>query len=218
LVLIGGVFHGTWLEPSISRYYHTASRFGAFATRDVFVGGLIAAGFCLYLYKGFSNKENVALNLAGVCAALVAVLPPGAPDVALNAISIAHGASAVSFFAFLAYVSLVRSRDTLTLIADERQRAVFRRRYVLTGAMMIASPIAAVVLSFWLEPFSKFRPLIFLLETFAIWSFAAYWIVKTLEMRLTNAEERTLQARLQRVVAPHSAETESAPKEAIVPA
>lgn len=67
---------------------------------------------------------------------------------------------------------------------------------------MIVSPLAAVVLSFALEPTSRFRTLIFWAETFAVWTFAAYWIIKTREMRATKAEKRALNAELKRDVVP----------------
>lgn len=201
-LVVAGVVQGTWLEPSISAYYYTPSVFGAFATRDIFVGGLVAAGFCLYLYKGFSDRENIALNIAGVCAALVGLLPSGAPGTHTTPISVAHAASAILFFALIAYVSLFRSRDTLSLIPDPRQRAAFARRYSVTGVMMIVSPLAALALALWLEPFSAFRPLVFWVETLGIWSFAAYWYVKTREMRISQAEKRSLAAQLSRSIAP----------------
>ena len=56
---------GSWLstnvvfQSSISAFYHTPMR-------NLFVGLLVAVGSFLYLYKGFSNEENIALNFAGV--------------------------------------------------------------------------------------------------------------------------------------------------------
>ena len=55
-------------QSSMSACYHT--RMG-----DVFVGLLFAIGACLYLYRGFSTRENIALNLAGILAFGVAVFP-----------------------------------------------------------------------------------------------------------------------------------------------
>lgn len=195
LLLAGLLLHGTWLEPSISRYYHTPDRFGAFITRDIFVGGLMAVGACLYLYKGFSDKENVALNFAGAFAALVALLPPGHPQRDSGAIATLHGIAAVSFFLCIAYVSLWRSRDTLELL-PEQERPVFARRYTATGIALVVSPLVAVVLSFVLEPASQFRTAIYFVETLAIWAFAAYWMTKTREMRISDAETRGLSGQL----------------------
>jgi hypothetical protein len=51
---------------------------------------------------------------------------------------------------------------------------------------MAASPIVAVILTFTLSKSS----LIFFVELAAIWVFATYWLVKSLEIRDTNAEEK----------------------------
>ncbi|NNG25541.1 hypothetical protein [Telluria aromaticivorans] len=202
VVLFAGVIlHHVWLEPSISQYYHTKGRLSYFTTRDLFVGGLFAAGTCLYLYKGFSNKENVALNLAGVFALFVALIPTAAVSSDRGLVSVLHGTSAVIFFFCIAYVSLFRSHDTLPLLPSAK-RARYARGYRCTGLAMIASPLAAVALSLVLEPGSQFKTLIFWLETFAVWSFAAYWTIKTFEMRETRAEKRGLDAELKREVSP----------------
>lgn len=201
VLFAGGVLHHVWLEPSISQYYHTKGRFTSFTTRDLFVGGLFAAGACLYLYKGFSTRENVALNLAGVFALFVALLPTAATAADKGVVSTLHGTSAVLFFLCIAYVSVFRSRDTLLLLPPAKRRR-YARAYLWSGLAMIASPLAAVALSFALEPASGFRTLIFWLETFAVWTFAAYWIIKTGEMRETKAEKRALDAELKREVVP----------------
>src|SRR5215213_1970839 len=95
VVLSGKVLHHVWIEPSLSAYYHVPSVTSFLTTRDLFVGGLFAAAACLYLYKGFSDKENVALNLAGIFAALVAVLPTAAPKSASDIVATLHRTSAV---------------------------------------------------------------------------------------------------------------------------
>jgi len=201
VLFAGGVLHHVWLEPSISQYYHTKGRLTFFTTRDLFVGGLFAAGACLYLYKGFSTRENVALNLAGVFALFVALLPTAATPGDKGVVSTLHKTSAVLFFLCIAYVSLFRSRDTLLLLPPEKRRR-YAWGYVGTGLAMIASPLAAVALSFALEPISGYRTIIFWVEAFAVWAFAAYWMIKTFEMRETKAEKRALDAKLKREVVP----------------
>jgi hypothetical protein len=196
VLFAGGVLHHVWLEPSISRYYYTQG-LPFLTTRDLFVGGLLAIGACLYLYKGFSNKENIALNLAGVFAAGVALFPTADTPDHRGFASTLHAGSAVLFFICIAYVSLFRSQDTLRLL-PESLRASYARRYFWTGLALIASPLAAVFLSFALEPTSRFRTIVFWLESLAVWAFAAFWIVKTLEMRESDAEKRALNAELER--------------------
>lgn len=232
VLFAGGVLHHVWLEPSISQYYHTTG-LSFLTTRDFFVGGLFAVGACLYLYKGFSTKENVALNLAGVFALFVALLPTAAPSTDRGLVSTLHGTSAVLFFLCIAYVSLFRARDTIHLLPPAKQGR-YAWAYFLAGLAMIASPLVAVALSFALDPTSRFRTLTFWAETFAVWAFAAYWIIKTREMRETKAEKRALEAELKREVVPaaslEASETsgrsatpgdlpsQSSQKEAIVPA
>jgi hypothetical protein len=172
------------------------------------VGGLLAAGASLYLYKGFSNKENVALNIAGVLAAFVALLPTAATSSDRGLVSKLHGAAAVLFFLCLAYVSLFRSHDTLALLPPAK-RTRFKQLYLWTGLAMCVSPVAAVVLSYVLEAASRSRTLIFWVESFAVFSFAAYWIIKTKEMRDTKAERRALDAELKRELVSASASRES---------
>ncbi len=206
LVLVAGaVLHGVWLEPSISAYYHTKPKLLWFTTRDIFVGGLLAAAACLYLYKGFSNKENIALNLAGVFALFVALLPTAATGQAGRLVSKLHGTSAVLFFLCIAYVSLFRSGDTLELVAPDNRRK-YERLYMSTGLAMIASPAAAVVLSFAFRPTTTANTVTFWIETLGVWSFAAYWMIKTREMRESSAERRALDAELKRDVVPASTE------------
>ena len=196
VLFAGGILHHVWLEPSISRYYYTQG-LPFLTTRDLFVGGLLAIGACLYLYKGFSDKENIALNLAGVFAAIVALFPTADTPDHRGFASALHVLAAVLFFICIAYVSLFRARDTLPLLPAPKQ-AAYARRYFWTGLSLIASPLAAVILSFALEPTSRFRTLVFWVESLAVWTFAAYWIVKTMEMRESEAEKRALDAELER--------------------
>ena len=63
---------------------------------------------------------------------------------------------------------------------------------------MIVSPFAAVALSFVLDGDSSTNRAVFFVETFGVWAFAAYWWIKTLEMRETDAEQRGLDGALER--------------------
>jgi hypothetical protein len=58
------------LLGSVSAYYYTPAQ--AF-----FVGGLIGLGACMIALKGTNIVEDVALNLGGVFAAIVAIVPTG---------------------------------------------------------------------------------------------------------------------------------------------
>lgn len=69
-----GYLHGIPLQDSMSHYYFALSPEDAtqkaYPVRTWFVGILFALAAFLYLYKGFSKKENIALNLAGLFAAI----------------------------------------------------------------------------------------------------------------------------------------------------
>ena len=200
VLLAGGVLHHVWLEPSISDYYHIEPRTRFFTTRDFFVGGLLAVGACLYLYKGFSTRENVALNLAGGLAAGVALFPNAGPE-SDDWVSGLHAAVAVLFFLCIAYVSVFRSRDTLRLLPEGR-RPYYARQYLWTGLAMFLFPLGAVVLSYVMEPRSPFRAAIFCVETAGVWAFAWYWRTKTREMRESRAEKHALDAEVKREIVP----------------
>jgi hypothetical protein len=68
VLLVGGWAVGVSWQESISHYYHTT-------LRDVFVGSLCGIGAFLYLYKGFSREENIALNISGIALVCVGLFP-----------------------------------------------------------------------------------------------------------------------------------------------
>ena len=97
-------------------YFHTGAR-------ELFVGPLAAIGVFLLSYRGHQRRDDVASNLAGLCALVVAALPtherPLAPNVtnsvtffsdALHPDPVVVGrinfAAAALLFATLAYMSL----------------------------------------------------------------------------------------------------------------
>jgi Na+-translocating ferredoxin:NAD+ oxidoreductase RnfD subunit len=120
LLWLGGtLLSGVALRGSMSAYYYTS-------WRDVFVGGLCAIGVALYLYKGFSRAENWALSAAGVLAVCVAVFPTRSGDT-WTWESVVHVVSAVLFFLCLAYTSLFRASDTLSLVRDTTRATALQR-------------------------------------------------------------------------------------------
>ncbi|WP_427892594.1 hypothetical protein ACQHIV_06795 [Kribbella sp. GL6] len=59
------------LQTSISAYYYTP-------VRAIFVGGLITIGVCMVVLKGNTETEDILLNVAGILAPGVALVPtPG---------------------------------------------------------------------------------------------------------------------------------------------
>lgn len=55
-------------QTSISAYYYTP-------VRAIFVGGMIAVGLSLIVYKGRTSAEDLSLNVAGMLAPVVAIAP-----------------------------------------------------------------------------------------------------------------------------------------------
>ena len=58
---------GCW-QTSISAYFYTPAR-------SIFVGALIAVGLCLIVIQGRGRFEDITLNLAGMLAPIVALVP-----------------------------------------------------------------------------------------------------------------------------------------------
>jgi hypothetical protein len=207
ILTVGGWIVGVPLQKTLSAYYHATSTapdcanlppvLPAGTLRDEFVGVLIAVGVCLYLYKGFSKAENYTLNLAGVFAVAVALIPasicPGASLIT------AHAIVAVLFFLCIAYVGVFRADDTLYLIEDENRKNKYRRWYETLGAVMVVSPIAAIIVNFLVKPSVGQSIVILLAEAFGVWAFGLYWTVKSHELRQTSAERRALEGGVVRV-------------------
>ncbi|WP_113961683.1 hypothetical protein [Roseimicrobium gellanilyticum] len=170
--------------------------------RDWFVGLLFVVGVMLFLYRGFTSAENNALNLAGLCAVGVALFPTswrasfeGRELDFLGFTFSVHGACAVLLFLCIAYVAIFRSKDTLDLLTDKKQRERYRRLYVILGWAMVASPVAAFIM---VNLFEYKKALVFAVEFFGIWVFSAYWGVKSRELARTQAERKAVKETLAR--------------------
>lgn len=174
-------------QPSLSDYYYT--RMG-----DVFVGMLIAIGASLTVYTGYSRTEDRVLNAAGVLAVAVALIPPlrDLPPchrcLPLITSSFWHGAAALAFFTAIGWVCIFRARDTLELIPNQQLVRRYEQIYRSIGALMIAAPVGAVVLSAVLDA----GRMVFWAEAFAVWVFAAYWLTKTYELRRSRGDEKLM--------------------------
>jgi hypothetical protein len=182
------ISHGRLEQHSMSAFY------GAYGgeMRNWFVGTLCALGAFLVLYKGFSFAEDMALNLAGLFAVLVAMKPCNCWDEgAMN--SKLHLASAFLFFAAMAYVCFFCAKKTVSLLPNEATRTRFTRRYHAIGIALILSPAAAIPASYLGGGLDR---LTFFIEWFAVWVFAFYWFTKTQEFEITAAEKRALRGEL----------------------
>jgi hypothetical protein len=164
--------------------------------RDWFVGMLWAIGFFLVNYKGFSALEDWLLNIAGVCAVLVAMTPCNCwGDEALTK-SNWHTVFAVAFFICMAAVCVFCARDTLTLLPEDSDRERFKRAYQVIAVLLLVSPLAAVATAFVAGARDS---RVFFIEWFAVWVFGAYWATKSVEFKITAAERRALYGALKNV-------------------
>ena len=207
LLIVGRLAHVP-LQGSMSAYYWATATtpdcalppapWPAGTLRNEFVGILIAVSAFLYLYKGFSRSENVALNLAGIFGVVVALVPTHWPPCEKSGPVTVHSTAAVLFFLCIAYVSVFRAKDTLSLIADANRRARYERLYKLLGAAMIVSPIAAVIVTDIIMLAGTTSPKVFFIEMFGVWAFAAYWGVKSYELHQSSVVQLAIEGKLMR--------------------
>lgn len=203
------MFAGTPLLGSMSAYYHSGMR-------NLFVGALFALGALLVTYKGFSKRENWALNLACVFLVGVALVPTGAPEEQAATVSgtggplgflTLHGSLAGLFFLCMGYVCLFRAGDTLTLMKSDRLRpwhrsaAGYRVWYRLVGALLLLSPATAAIANYIVRESPERHSYTFWLEAMAVWAFSLFWLLKSLEVRQTNAEQLAASGTLKRTEA-----------------
>jgi len=188
LWLGGLLITNTPLQISMSDYYHTPMR-------NAFVGFLFAVGPFLYLYHGFSRKENIALNMAGLFAIGIAIFP--CDPIQENACDVytfasLHGVCAIAFFLSIAYACIFCAGDTLYLIKDEKRRQHYNVLYKTLGAAMIVLPVVSAISSYVFQSELKEGEMIyeFVLEMLAIWVFGAFWLAKSFEIRETHADEQ----------------------------
>lgn len=191
------VNHGGLEQGSISAFYGADDG----AMRDWFVGSLSAIGAFLILYKGFSFKEDMALNVAGVSSVLIAMIPCDCWTGAARPQSWLHTVFAVLFFGSMAYVCFTCARKTIDLL-PVRDRPRFRRAYVWIGVALVASPGTALVLDTFLRPIqhalqtTRGSGFVFAFEAVGVWVFAFYWFTKTQEYQISLPEDEALKGHL----------------------
>jgi len=179
--LASSVLKRTPFQHSISDYYWTLE-----LERNLLVGILCAIAVFLILYKGYNWLEDRILDLAGACAAGVALVPTAAPGEEGGTL---HACFAVTFFACIFYIVIFMSRKSLEELADPGRAALFRRAYRWCAGVMIGS-IALALAGRLLLPRAHFEVLldfgaVFWFEAIGVWSFAAFWYLKTRELDST---------------------------------
>jgi amino acid transporter len=114
-----------------------------------------------------------------VLAWCVALFPGAAPDgIETFTSPTLHGISAILFFLCIAYVCLWRYRDTLDFVQNEDRKRWYRWIYRTLATLMVVLPLFAAALLSILGQ----STVVFWVEAFAVWVFAAYWIVKSREV------------------------------------
>ena len=179
------------IHNSLSAYYHCSRGGcgdGAGAARDVLVGVLWATGTFLFFYRGYTRKEDWALNLAGIAAAGVALFPSDFARVeGRSLIGKIHFTSGLVFFLAIAFVCLFCSGDTLKKLKDSAKAQRFRRIYAVLGTAMIAVPVGVFALHYLLD-----RPgrgyTVLAVELAGLFVFAAFWLFKSKEIALIERQ------------------------------
>lgn len=176
--------------------------------RSWFVGTLFVLGASLYLYRGFSERENLWLNSAGTFAVGVALFPmPWACVGPAHAQppGLLHFVSAASAFGCLMVVAATCGQDTLKVGGlDENRQTLYRAGYYLTAFGMLTFTVASLIAAYvsanpiqmagaGQAEFSVPESWVFWLETANMWFFAAYWAIKSWEMNEVRASGQKLE-------------------------
>lgn len=95
--------HATCWQTSISAYYFTSAH-------SVFIAALCAIGAMLIVYKGSNDTEDVLLNLAGILAIIVAMVPTARPVLLCGSADLSIGDQSAILNAWAVTIALVASR------------------------------------------------------------------------------------------------------------
>lgn len=182
LVLLGwaGIAADVELMGSISSFYYTPAR-------SAFVGIVVAIGVALVAYRGYTRGENLLLNAAGILAVVVALVPtadPAAPGPTVTAV--VHAAAAVGFFLLAALSIFFYGQETLGGIADRGVRQAYRAVYRTLMVLVVVLPVVALMLAWSLG----LTPALLAVETAALYAFATFWVVKTVELARSQTRVR----------------------------
>ncbi len=175
------------IEPSISDYYYSNNG-------DVLVVLLSVLGVFLFTYKGYKWKEKALTTIAAICAVGIAFTPTSTKSANSLSIHIAnesgpewfgipkHFVFAALFFASVAIMSLVyfpKGESPLKKPDGKKTQKAKRNRTFRICGWTILVCLLCLFLYFLLKPaFIKDFPIIFVLETIAIWAFGISWLTK----------------------------------------
>lgn len=188
VLYLWGRMHGVPLQYSMSAYYHADAAGltcpgGHGVARDLFVGGLFAVGGLLYAYRGVTTFENWALNVAGLLAAGIALFPMRIECDGIPSRFTPHGTFAILFFVCIATVAVFTGPSTLERIKDPDLRRFLKHGYRITGLVMVLAPGSVIAWSLLTGTYAEHT---FAIEVAGIYAFAAFWILKSWEIRKAN--------------------------------
>lgn len=168
-------FFKAGLQPSMSSYYYTGMR-------DFFVGVLCAIGVFMFTYKGYEPKDDVAGDIAGGSAILLALFPTTASGnvLLLDRIGLLHLAFATVFFLTLAYFSVLLFTKTDPTKTPTRRKLQRNNVYRVCGTILVAS-IALIALVTFVAAIKNvvgpYNP-VFWLEAIGVVAFGVSWLTK----------------------------------------
>ncbi len=171
-VLMGGSHflfgEEVFLFKNMSMYYYSGMR-------DVFVGALCAIGLFLFFYHGYDQWDNLAGNVAGFCAFLIAWFPTtkaGPQDWTGKT----HFVAAGVFFTVLALFSIfLFTRGE----SDPTHRKVQRNRiYIICGIILLVAAMGILYYFLFLLKRYPNSPFVFWAETVALVAFGISWLTK----------------------------------------
>ena len=167
------VVDGPGLLGSLSAYYYSGMR-------DVWVGSLCALGVFLLSYR-YARQDDIASDLAGICAIGVALFPtaPVGATAQQRLIGQVHEVVAVGLLLMMAYFALVLFRKTDPHKPPTRQKRQRNRVYLICGLIILACLVLLGLLQFQPVPASlqALHPA-FWLQSLAVWAFGLAWFVK----------------------------------------
>jgi amino acid transporter len=138
------IFEGPGIEPSVSNYYYTVMR-------DVFVGAMCATAVFLLSYRGYERTDDIAGDIAGVCA-LGTALFPTTPHVDVTPQytweGVLHLSFAAVFFLTLAFFCLFLFRKTDPTKPPTRRKLQRNAVYTVCGYTILICLGLIAVLAF----------------------------------------------------------------------
>lgn len=172
-----------WEIPeSISATYYEPQ------TITPFMITLGAAGILLIAYSGYDLQDDIVNTLAGVSGLMVCLFPCGTSEIVKvgtfqipqDISGTIHNVAAVLFFGLLAYNSLfLFTKHGEQMTPEKKKRNVV---YRVCGVGMVAS--------FALLLLPRFRIQVWLVETLALFFFAASWLTKADRFKWLFADKK----------------------------